>query len=77
VEPLENQLPRRAHESVSGNSSIQLMGQMSDPTGTDAQHPALVTAAGPPAPPRPSVTGTDDEHPALVTRPGEDPPRRG
>jgi hypothetical protein len=43
---------------------------VNDPTNTDAQHPAIVTATGPPAPAAPSVTGTDDQHPALVTRPG-------
>jgi hypothetical protein len=49
---------------------------MSDPTGTDAQHPALVTTTGAAAPPRPPLTGTDDQHPALATRAGEGP-RRG
>lgn len=44
---------------------------MSDPTGTDAQHPALVTVTGvaEPAPPA-GATATDDGHPAIVTRPG-------
>ena len=48
---------------------------MSDPTGTDAQHPALVTSTGVPAPaiklPQGPATGTDDQHPAIETRPGE------
>jgi hypothetical protein len=45
---------------------------MSEPTGTPAQHPALVTASGPATPPRPGPdpTGTAAQHPALVTRPG-------
>ena len=44
---------------------------MSDPTGTDAQHPALVTVTGVAEPGRPAdATGTDDGHPAIVTRPG-------
>jgi hypothetical protein len=43
---------------------------MTDPTNTDAQHPALVTAPGEAAPPAPRVTGTDDQHPAILTRPG-------
>jgi hypothetical protein len=50
---------------------------MSDPTGTAAGHPALVTATGPalaPAP-GPDATGTDAQHPAIVTRPG--PPAQG
>jgi hypothetical protein len=44
---------------------------MTDPTGTAAQHPALVTATGPATPPRPGAdpTGTGTQHPALVTRP--------
>jgi hypothetical protein len=43
---------------------------MTDPTGTDAQHPALVTVTGPSAPAAPGVdaTGTDAQHPAVVTR---------
>jgi hypothetical protein len=47
---------------------------MSDPTNTDAQHPAIVTATGPSAAPtgEPDATGTDAQHPALVTRPGAD-----
>ena len=43
---------------------------MTDPTGTDAQRPALVTVTGPPSPPAASATGTDDQHPSIVTRPG-------
>jgi hypothetical protein len=43
---------------------------MSDPTNTDAQHPALVTATGAGMPAAQSETGTDDQHPAIVTRPG-------
>ena len=45
---------------------------MSDATGTDAQHPALVTATGPAAPPQPGPdpTGTNAQHPAIITRPG-------
>ena len=45
---------------------------MSDPTGTTAQHPALVTATGQATPPRPAPdpTGTPAQHPAVVTRPG-------
>ncbi|MCW2969490.1 MAG: hypothetical protein JWO23_617 [Solirubrobacterales bacterium] len=45
---------------------------MTDPTNTDAQHPAIVTVTGVPAPPASGVTSTDDEHPALATRPGAD-----
>ncbi|MDX6640160.1 MAG: hypothetical protein QOF12_1171 [Solirubrobacteraceae bacterium] len=47
---------------------------MTDPTNTDAQHPALVTATGPAQAPSaaPDPTGTDAQHPALVTRPGAD-----
>jgi hypothetical protein len=43
---------------------------VTDPTGTDAQHPALVTATGPhePADPGADATGTDAQHPAVVTR---------
>lgn len=41
---------------------------MSDPTNTDAQHPAIVTATGTAAPVAAPVTETDDQHPALVTR---------
>jgi hypothetical protein len=57
---------------------------MTDPTGTNAQHPALVTATGPAAAPGSAVdaTGTDAQHPALVTRlalepapPAASPPR--
>jgi len=44
---------------------------MTDPTSTDAQHPAILTAAGNAPPPASGATGTDDEHPALVTRPGD------
>ena len=43
---------------------------MTDPTNTDAGHPALVTASGSQAPPSPPATGTDDQHPAIVTHPG-------
>jgi hypothetical protein len=46
---------------------------MSDPTATDAQHPALVTVTGssaPAPPPVPEATATDAQHPAIVTRPG-------
>jgi hypothetical protein len=46
---------------------------VSDPSGTDAQHPALVTVTGVAEPPLAApaeVTGTDDGHPAIVTRPG-------
>jgi hypothetical protein len=44
---------------------------VSDATGTDAQHPALVTATGVAEPAAPAdATGTDDGHPAIVTRPG-------
>ena len=41
-----------------------------DPTGTDAQHPALLTTTGEAAPPAegPDATGTDARHPAIVTR---------
>ena len=57
---------------------------MTDPTGTDAQHPALVTATGPATAPGSAVdaTGTGAQHPALVTRlalepapPAASPPR--
>jgi hypothetical protein len=43
---------------------------VTDPTGTNAQHPALVTATGPLEPSDPGVdaTGTSAQHPALVTR---------
>jgi hypothetical protein len=43
---------------------------VTDPTGTYAQHPALVTATGPPAPADPGAepTGTSAQHPDLVTR---------
>ncbi|HUE29109.1 MAG TPA: hypothetical protein VMP89_20205 [Solirubrobacteraceae bacterium] len=47
---------------------------MSDPTNTDAQHPAIVTAAGADPAPAPGATNTDDQHPALVTRPGDQAP---
>jgi hypothetical protein len=40
-----------------------------DPTNTDAQHPAIVTVTGVPAPPAPGATGTNDQHPAVATRP--------
>jgi hypothetical protein len=43
---------------------------MTDPTNTDAQHPAIVTVTGVPASPASGATSTDDQHPALVTRPG-------
>jgi hypothetical protein len=47
---------------------------VTDPTGTYAQHPALLTVAGPAAPPQTGdATGTDAAHPAIVTRPGRDP----
>jgi hypothetical protein len=46
---------------------------MSDPTNTDTQRPAIVTAPGTPSPPLLTATGTDDQHPALVTRPGKSP----
>jgi hypothetical protein len=43
---------------------------MTDPTGTPAGHPALLTATGPAAPPTPGgdATGTPAGHPAIVTR---------
>jgi hypothetical protein len=43
---------------------------VTDPTGTYAQHPALVTVTGPSAPPDPGAdaTGTHAQHPAVVTR---------
>ena len=44
---------------------------MTDPTNTDAQHPALVTATGPATPEPPTPTGTDDQHRRSLTRPGE------
>jgi hypothetical protein len=48
---------------------------VTDPTGTYAQHPALVTVTGPAAPARAGdPTGTDAAHPAIVTRPGGNPP---
>jgi hypothetical protein len=54
---------------------------VSDPTGTPAGHPALVTATGVAAPdPEPrDATGTDARHPAIVTRlaPEEAPPATG
>ena len=50
---------------------------MTDPTNTDAQHPAIVTATGVAAPPAPTATNTDDQHPAIVTRPGEPQPPSG
>jgi hypothetical protein len=43
---------------------------MSDPTNTDAQHPALVTVTGAAAPPPSGATSTAEQHPALATRPG-------
>jgi hypothetical protein len=48
---------------------------VTDPTGTNAQHPALVTATGPyePAAAGPDATGTDAQHPAVVTRLPMDP----
>jgi hypothetical protein len=47
---------------------------VTDPTGTYAQHPALLTVAGSAAPPQAGdPTGTDAAHPAIVTRPGGDP----
>jgi hypothetical protein len=50
---------------------------MSDPTNTDAQHPAVVTASGRSQPPQPPATNTDDQHPAIVTRPGAPAPPAG
>jgi hypothetical protein len=60
---------------------------LTDPTGTNAQHPALVTATGPlaPADPGTDATGTSSQHPALVTRlpmepaapPPTEPARKG
>jgi hypothetical protein len=47
---------------------------MADATNTDAQHPALATTTGEPAPVAPSATGTDDQHPAIVTRTGDPEP---
>jgi hypothetical protein len=47
---------------------------VTDPTKTDSQHPAIVTATGPGPPEAPAATGTDDQHPALVTRPGSAKP---
>jgi hypothetical protein len=45
---------------------------VTDPTGTDSQHPALVTATGvAESTPQVGATGTDDGHPAIVTRPGD------
>jgi hypothetical protein len=43
---------------------------VTDPTGTSAQHPALVTVTGPstPADAGADATGTDTQHPAIVTR---------
>jgi hypothetical protein len=43
---------------------------VTDPTGTAARHPALVTATGPSTPPDPGAdaTGTYAQHPAVVTR---------
>jgi hypothetical protein len=43
---------------------------VTDPTNTDAQHPAIVTVTGVPASPAGGATSTDDQHPALATRPG-------
>jgi hypothetical protein len=43
---------------------------MTDPTNTEAQHPAIVTVTGVPASPASGATSTDDEHPAVATRPG-------
>jgi hypothetical protein len=43
---------------------------MPDPTNTDAEHPAIVTVTGEPAPPAGGATSTDDQHPAVATRPG-------
>jgi hypothetical protein len=43
---------------------------VTDPTNTDAQHPAIVTVTGVPASPASGATSTDDQHPAVVTRPG-------
>lgn len=47
---------------------------MTDPTNTDAQHPALVTVTGTAHPPAAAATGTDDQHPAIETRPGDREP---
>jgi hypothetical protein len=43
---------------------------MTDPTNTDAQHPAIVTVTGVAASPASGTTSTDDQHPAVATRPG-------
>jgi hypothetical protein len=43
---------------------------MSDPTNTQAAHPAIVTATGVAQPPAPDPTGTDAQHPSIVSRPG-------
>jgi hypothetical protein len=43
---------------------------VTDPTNTDAQHPAIVTVTGVPAPPASGATSTDDQRPAVATRPG-------
>lgn len=43
---------------------------MTDPTNTDAQHPAIVTVTGVPDSPASGATSTDDQHPAVATRPG-------
>jgi hypothetical protein len=43
---------------------------MTDPTNTDAQHPAIVTVTGVPASSASGATSTDDQHPAVATRPG-------
>jgi hypothetical protein len=47
---------------------------VTDATGTDAAHPALVTVTGPASAPHEGgdATGTDAGHPAIVTRPGAD-----
>jgi hypothetical protein len=43
---------------------------MTDPTNTNAQHPAIVTVTGVPASPASDATSTNDQHPAVATRPG-------
>jgi hypothetical protein len=50
---------------------------VTDPTNTDAQHPALVTTTGPQTPAPATATGTDDRHPAIVTHPGAAQPPEG
>jgi hypothetical protein len=43
---------------------------MTDPTNTQAAHPAIVTATGVAQPPAADPTNTDAAHPATVSRPG-------